>query len=125
MNPNRLLALCLKETWEMWWPYLTKNCGGHLTEREIALTKSSFEMGWQARGIHEEKEANDVVPLMWYLADKDLNPVPWGKTVHFQPEPGYGFWSDAANADKIEPEHAPHLWQPLVRKVHYDHPSKP
>ncbi len=116
MNAKRLLTLCLKEAWDMWLPYLTKNAGDFITKRETVLSESSFGMGWEARGIHNEKEAEDVEVVAWYLVDKDYQ-VKWAEVVHFDPRHGGDFSQHPAIADRNYPNDAPHSWQPLVRKV--------
>jgi hypothetical protein len=120
MKPARIVAFAAKEAWEMWLVYLIKRAGEGLDERETALTKSSFMMGWETRGIHEAREDKDVKSIAWYMADCTGERVTWGDTIYVDPQPYECYANAISNADKIEPEGAPHSWQPLVlRKVYH------
>jgi hypothetical protein len=103
--------------WEMWRTQLEKY---NLTDRDITLSKSSFEMGWEARGVHEAREDKDIEPIAWYVADKNGNPVTWicPLSNKFDPTEG-GFAHHPSIADTNEPKGAPHSWQPLVPRKAY------
>ena len=116
MSTPRMNKLFLQEAYCMWLPILKKCCGNYLNDREYTIASSCFSTGWEARGVHESREAKDVQPIFWCIVDKNGKAVSWKTPTCVNPSKSSCAANELDNVNQCDPETAPHSWQPLIVK---------